>query len=100
MIFVAKKLSDRFVLTLDDLNSVPEEEMIESLNKINSEYGNNQGIVIPDRTNAIKWAIENSSYNDWIIITGKGHENYNQKFHLPTKSDEETVLYIENNLYQ
>ncbi|MCM3390494.1 UDP-N-acetylmuramoyl-L-alanyl-D-glutamate--2,6-diaminopimelate ligase [Ureibacillus chungkukjangi] len=99
MIFVAKELSDRFVLTMDDLNSVPEDEMIESLNKINSHYGNNQGIVIPDRTNAIKWAIENSSYNDWIIITGKGHENYKQKFHLPTKSDEETVLYIENNLF-
>ncbi|PYF02633.1 UDP-N-acetylmuramoyl-L-alanyl-D-glutamate--2,6-diaminopimelate ligase [Ureibacillus chungkukjangi] len=100
MIFVAKELSDQFVLTLDDLNSVPEDEMIESLNIINSHCGNDQGIVIPDRTSAIKWAIENSAHNDWIIITGKGHENYNQKFHLPTKSDEETVLYIEDNLYQ
>ncbi|MCM3390389.1 hypothetical protein M3649_20050 [Ureibacillus chungkukjangi] len=100
MISVASKLSDQFVLTLDDLNSVPENEMVEALKNINSLYGKNQGIVIPDRTNAIIRAIENSSHDDWIIITGKGHENYNQKFYLPTKSDEETVLYIENKLYQ
>lgn len=55
-----------------------------------------KGIVMPDRTSAIKWAIENSQQDDWILITGKGHETYKQMFSMPTTSDTETVLYIEN----
>ncbi|MFP3919498.1 UDP-N-acetylmuramoyl-L-alanyl-D-glutamate--2,6-diaminopimelate ligase [Lysinibacillus telephonicus] len=93
---VSSEFSDEFILTLDDLNSVPINEMIESLYKLNNHYANNKGIVMPDRTSAIKWAIENSEQDDWILITGKGHEIYKQNFSIPTTSDTETVLYIDN----
>lgn len=93
---VTSEFSDEFILTVDDLNSVSLNEMIDSLYKLNSHYANNKGIVMPDRTSAIKWAIENSQQDDWILITGKGHETYKQMFSMPTTSDTETVLYIEN----
>lgn len=96
IIKVSTELSDQFILTVDDLNTVPLNEMMDILNQLNNDYGNNKGIVLPDRTEAIKWAIENSEQGDWIIITGKGHEQYKQSFRIPTHSDKETVLYIEN----
>lgn len=43
---------------------------------------------------AIKQAIEDSQSGDWVVITGKGHEKYQQNFHLPTDSDRETVNFI------
>ncbi|MCM3389342.1 UDP-N-acetylmuramoyl-L-alanyl-D-glutamate--2,6-diaminopimelate ligase (plasmid) [Ureibacillus chungkukjangi] len=94
MITISSELSNQFILTFDDLNSVTIPEMIQTLKDLNNLYGNQKGLVIPDRTLAIKWAIEQSKPVDWIIITGKGHEDYNQKFTLPTSSDEKTVLYL------
>ena len=32
--------------------------------------------IIPDREQAIQFAIENAVENDVILIAGKGHENY------------------------
>lgn len=96
IIKVSTELSDQFILTVDDLNTVPLNEMMGILNKLNNDYGNNKGIVLPDRTEAIKWAIENSKQGDWIIITGKGHELYKQSFRIPIHTDKETVLYIDN----
>lgn len=92
---VTSELSDEFILTLDDLNSVPLNQMIESLNNLNTLYANNKGVIIPDRTSAIKWALDHSEQDDWIIITGKGHEKYKQRFSIPTSFDKETVIYIE-----
>ena len=31
---------------------------------------------------------------DWILITGKGHQKYQQDFQLPTESDRETIDFI------
>lgn len=94
MLTVTSGTSDQYILTLDDLNSVPQSEMIETLENLNTLYGNEKGLVIPDRTLAIKWAIEHSNPEDWIIITGKGHETYQQNYRLQTESDKDTVLYF------
>ncbi|GAB3796940.1 UDP-N-acetylmuramoyl-L-alanyl-D-glutamate--2,6-diaminopimelate ligase [Virgibacillus kimchii] len=96
MLAITSELSDRFVLTMDDLNTISYSEMIETLNYLNINYGNEKGVIIPDRTLAIKWAIEYTNQDDWIIITGKGHETYQQNYHSPTNSDQETVRYIAN----
>lgn len=37
----------------------------------NAEY-----VVIPDRFEAIKYAIKNAKENDFIVLAGKGHETY------------------------
>lgn len=95
MLAVTSGTSDQYILTLDDLNSVPQSEMIETLDSLNTLYGNEKGLIIPDRTLAIKRAIEQSSPEDWIIITGKGHETYQQNYRLQTDSDKDTVLYLQ-----
>lgn len=94
MFELTAELSDQYLLTLDDLNEVPIEEMIQTLKHIHNTSGNHKGLVVPDRTLAIKKAMENSIEGDWIVITGKGHEFYQQEFALPTKSDKDTVLYL------
>ncbi|RLQ84937.1 UDP-N-acetylmuramoyl-L-alanyl-D-glutamate--2,6-diaminopimelate ligase [Planomicrobium sp. Y74] len=94
MLSLTNDLSDQYILTLDDLNSVPFEEMITALNTLHETFGSEKGKIIPDRTLAIKQAVEDSQSGDWVVITGKGHEKYQQTFHLPTDSDRETVNFI------
>ena len=94
MLSISAEMSDRYILTLDDLNNVSPGDMLEVLNQLNETYGNSKGSIVPDRTLAIQQAIHESKEGDWIVITGKGHEKYQQTFHLPTDSDRETVNYI------
>lgn len=100
MILVTSQLSDLYILTLDDLNDVPKQEMIEDLQELNEEYGNDKGVIMNDRTLAIKWAVDNSLPGDYIIITGKGHENYQQSFQIGAMSDKDTVLHVMNQTLQ
>ncbi|WP_040984198.1 UDP-N-acetylmuramoyl-L-alanyl-D-glutamate--2,6-diaminopimelate ligase [Oceanobacillus jeddahense] len=88
MITISKKLADETILTFDDLNGVPSAAMLQELKKLN------EGLVISDRTLAIKHAIETAEENDWVIITGKGDERYSLDFTLPANSDKETVEYV------
>ncbi|WP_422124608.1 UDP-N-acetylmuramoyl-L-alanyl-D-glutamate--2,6-diaminopimelate ligase [Planococcus sp. X10-3] len=94
MLSLTAELSQRYILTLDDLNKVSQNDMMEALIHLNKLYGNQKGSVVPDRTLAIQKAIQESEEGDWIVITGKGHEKYQQNFHLPTASDRETVNFI------
>lgn len=88
------KISDEFIITTDDLNTVPQEKMREISSELAGTYGNEKGIILMDRTLAIEQAINKSIPGDWIVITGKGHEKYKHEFQLPTHSDKETVRYL------
>nr|WP_316047545.1 hypothetical protein [Planococcus glaciei] len=81
-------------MTLDDLNTVSQIEMVDDLKRLNETYGNEKGSIIPDRTVAIQKAINESKTGDWVVITGKGHENYQQSYQLPTISDRETIEFV------
>lgn len=96
MIRVSAEWSDKYILTLDDLNSVPHNEMVESLVLLNGQAGRRHGMVIPDRTEAIRYALDQSSEGDWIIVTGKGHEKYQQSYSLPTVCDKDTIMYLKD----
>ncbi|MFC2949822.1 UDP-N-acetylmuramoyl-L-alanyl-D-glutamate--2,6-diaminopimelate ligase [Virgibacillus sediminis] len=98
MLRLSASLSDQYVLTLDDLNSVSYNEMVDTLRQLQSDQGNQKGTVLPDRTLAIKQAIEQSEPGDWVIITGKGHEAYQQSYSMNTTSDKETVCHITRTL--
>lgn len=91
MLHASSEWSDRYILTLDDLNTVPYEEMTASLQKLHEQEGWIGGTVIPDRVSALKTALETSEGGDVVVITGKGHERYQQAYHLPFSSDRETV---------
>ena len=94
MIEITSNISDRYIITTDDLNSVPAEEMQLHYIELNEQYGNEKGLIQMDRTRAIKDAIDSSSEGDWVVITGKGHEKYSHQFELPTESDKETVKFM------
>lgn len=94
MLAISAELSDRYILTLDDLNTVPEKTMLETLTHLNDSCGNRKGCIILDRTIAIQKAIRESQEGDWILITGKGHEKYQQSYQLPAASDRETVDFV------
>lgn len=94
MLSLSAERSDRYILTLDDLNTVSPSEMLDVLKQLNEAYGNPKGFIVPDRTLAIQQAITDSQAGDWIVITGKGHEKYQQSYQLSTTSDRETVDFI------
>lgn len=91
MVQISLKKCHICILTFDDLNGVPSEQMIQDLYALDPL---NRCIIIPDRTLAIQYAWENAQNNDLIVITGKGIENYQQSFSLPTSSDVHTLNYL------
>jgi UDP-N-acetylmuramoyl-L-alanyl-D-glutamate--2,6-diaminopimelate ligase len=95
MIKASAAMSDEFILTFDDLNGVPYEEMLNELKELNKVFGGGKGRIIPDRTLAIQFAWENAQSGEWILITGKGPEEYQTPFELPASTDRETLLYLQ-----
>ncbi|RSD28276.1 UDP-N-acetylmuramoyl-L-alanyl-D-glutamate--2,6-diaminopimelate ligase [Mesobacillus subterraneus] len=95
MIKTSAAMSDEFILTFDDLNGVSEEEMIKELQELNDRFGMNKGRVIADRTKAIRTAWETAKKGEWVLITGKGPEEYQSMYELPTTSDKGTLQYLQ-----
>lgn len=96
MVKASAMLSDEFILTFDDLNGVPPEEMLKELQQLNDKFGSNKGRIITDRTLAIQMAWENAKNGEWVLITGKGPEKYQTNYELPASSDKETLLYLQS----
>lgn len=94
MLSASAELSNLYILTLDDLNTVSQSDMLDALKQADEIYGNRKGNIVLDRTLAIKKAIDEGKEGDWIVITGKGHEKYQQLYQLPTTSDRETVNFV------
>lgn len=75
---VAGRIADFCILTEDnsrfeDVNKILS-EIEQGVQKENCPY-----IVIPDRLEAIRYALRNAQKEDWILLLGKGHENYLEK---------------------
>lgn len=49
-------------------------------------------VVIENRREAIKWALENAQKDDVIILAGKGHETYQEIDHVKHHFDEREVV--------
>ncbi|MGC8729528.1 MAG: glutamate ligase domain-containing protein, partial [Elusimicrobiales bacterium] len=68
-------------------------EIIREIEKGIKDLGKTNYSVIPDRKEAINYAVNMAQKNDIILIAGKGHENYQiigkEKFVF---SDKETVI--------
>ncbi|RSK54445.1 UDP-N-acetylmuramoyl-L-alanyl-D-glutamate--2,6-diaminopimelate ligase [Bacillus canaveralius] len=94
MIAASVKLSDRFIMTFDDLNGEEEHKMEQELIHLNMLYGNGKGEVLPDRTLAIQKAWSTAKKGEWVFITGKGPEEYERPFTLPVKSDKDACEYL------
>ncbi len=74
---VAGRLADLAVLTAEDPRTEDVNEIIEQIAEGCRRAGRREGegyIAIPDRREAIDWAIANARPGDLVLITGKGHE--------------------------
>lgn len=87
MLDASVKWSDEVVLTVDDLNGLTTEELLNQYRKLQFS-----GTIVTDRTEAIGYAIERATKGDWIVITGKGLEPYRETYQLAAPNDEEAVF--------
>ncbi|MFC4411570.1 UDP-N-acetylmuramoyl-L-alanyl-D-glutamate--2,6-diaminopimelate ligase [Chungangia koreensis] len=93
MVEVSVKYSDRSILTFDDLNKVSPEAMEKVLTELNKYE---ETLVIPDRTIAVQTAWEQLQEGDWLIITGKGHELYKDRYVYAAESDIQLIQFLQN----
>lgn len=74
---VSGKLADFTIITSDNPRyEKPEDiiaDIVTGIQKTDGEY-----ICIPDRKEAIAWAIANGQKGDIIVLAGKGHEDYQE----------------------
>ncbi|AEM73961.1 UDP-N-acetylmuramoyl-L-alanyl-D-glutamate--2,6-diaminopimelate ligase [Caldicellulosiruptor acetigenus 6A] len=72
---IAGRMADFVIVTSDNPRTEDPlkiiADILEGIRKTNVEY-----VVIPDRYEAIKYAIKNAKENDFIVLAGKGHETY------------------------
>lgn len=74
----AAQLSDLTVVTSDNPRKEKPEDIIRDITSAMDEAGAAQEryIVIPDRAEAIRWAVTEGGPEDIVLIAGKGHETY------------------------
>ncbi len=94
MLAISARVSDEVILTLDDLNGEPLEQLEIQMNELVELVGCGKCKVILDRTKAIEHAWYGASKGDTVIITGKGPEEYKEVFTYPCRSDRETLTYL------
>ncbi|MBQ3929269.1 MAG: UDP-N-acetylmuramoyl-L-alanyl-D-glutamate--2,6-diaminopimelate ligase [Clostridia bacterium] len=88
---ISGKLSDLSVITEDNSRFENVMDIIEDIKTGIAKTGG-QYVVVPDRTDAIRYCIENAQDGDIIVLAGKGHEDYQDKNGVKTHYDEREVI--------
>lgn len=88
---VSGRLSDFTIITSDNPRF---EEPLDIINDIETGIKKTDGkyIKIPDRKDAIKYAIEHGQKGDVIILAGKGHEDYQEIKGVKYPMDERVLI--------
>lgn len=88
---VSSKLSDLTIVTSDNPRS---EEPMDIINDIVTGVKKASGdyVTVPDRKEAIKYAILNAQDGDVIILAGKGHEDYQEIKGVKYPMDERVLI--------
>ena len=88
---VSSRLADFTIITSDNPRFEDPEAIIEDIltgvKKADGEY-----IRIPDRKEAIKYAIEHGQKGDVIVLAGKGHEDYQEIKGVKYQMDERVLI--------
>lgn len=74
---IGGKLADFCILTADNPRFEKNEDIIRDI-EVGMAKTDGKYKVIPDRKEAIAWAIHNAEPGDMIAVIGKGHENYQE----------------------
>ena len=73
---VAAALADFCILTADNPDFEPTENIINDIAECFKKEGSCPYVRIPDRREAIRFAVANVKEGDVVLLAGKGHENY------------------------
>lgn len=88
---ISGRLSDLSVITEDNSRFENVMDIIEDIKVGINKSGGNY-VVVPDRTDAIRYCIENAREGDIIVLAGKGHEDYQDKNGVKTHYDEREII--------
>ena len=88
---VSGKLADFTIITSDNPRF---EDPIDIMNDIETGMKKTDGeyVKIPDRKEAIRYAIENGEQGDIIVLAGKGHEDYQEIKGVKYPMDERVLI--------
>ena len=71
---MAEKLADRLIVTSDNPRSEDPESIIADV--LEGIRDRSRTVVLPDRTEAIAYALSHAQAGDVVVLAGKGHETY------------------------
>ncbi|MBO4853905.1 MAG: UDP-N-acetylmuramoyl-L-alanyl-D-glutamate--2,6-diaminopimelate ligase [Oscillospiraceae bacterium] len=86
---IAARLADFSVVTTDNPRTEEPEKIIDD---ILAGMDSGAYAVIPDRTEAIYWALDTARSGDVIVLCGKGHETYQEVGHEKRHLDEREIV--------
>jgi UDP-N-acetylmuramoyl-L-alanyl-D-glutamate--2,6-diaminopimelate ligase len=72
---IATGLSDMVIITSDNPRS---EDPVEIIRQIESGVVKKNYLIVPERKDAIRKAIDTAGTGDIVLIAGKGHESYQE----------------------
>lgn len=82
---ISSKLADLTIVTSDNPRFEKPEDIIADI-IVGVKRGGGEYVTVPDRKDAIMYAIKNAKKGDVIVLAGKGHEDYQEicgkKYHM------------------
>ena len=88
---VSGKLADLTIITSDNPRFEEPLDIIEDI-KTGISKTTGKHVDIPDRKEAIKYAIKNAQNGDIIVLAGKGHEDYQEIKGVKYPMDERVLI--------
>jgi UDP-N-acetylmuramoyl-L-alanyl-D-glutamate--2,6-diaminopimelate ligase len=71
---VAGELADQAVFTEEDCRDTPIYDILNAMKRGADEAGNDNYVLIPDRREAIRWALDHAGPGDTVVFCGKAGE--------------------------
>jgi len=89
---ISARLADLTIITSDNPRTERPEDIIREIELGAASVRSSNYVVITDRREAIKYAVEKAEKDDIIILAGKGHETYQEVNHVKHHMDEREIL--------
>ncbi|MCR5083558.1 MAG: UDP-N-acetylmuramoyl-L-alanyl-D-glutamate--2,6-diaminopimelate ligase, partial [Parasporobacterium sp.] len=88
---ISGKLADFSILTADNSRFENVNDIIADI-EVGMKKTDGEYIIIPDRKEAIKYAIETAKDGDIVLLLGKGHEDYQEIEGVRYPFDERDII--------
>ncbi len=88
---VSSRLSDFTIVTSDNPRFEEPMDIIEDI-LVGVRKSNGKYVTVPDRKDAIRYAIQNAKDGDVIVLAGKGHEDYQEIKGVKYPMDERVLI--------